>query len=215
MNLLAMQNEANGIVQDDAYVDLIADYINESFLQAAGQVNLPDLKRLATISTQSGEMYNSLRGVTGGFNGRLTSIIGEYSEDIIVYNTLEDMVNEIQRQSRTFTDVGAVEMIALEGHVLWYFPIPAVPQSIAAIVFGNPPVLINETDSPDSFPDHVHKNIGVHGACYMAFDQIEDGLEGAKVNTLAHYALFQKGISDLHAWIAKNRKNYITSVMNV
>jgi hypothetical protein len=216
MTFAEMQTETLSIIQDDSYTDSVGGYINESFLQAAGQENLPDLKRLGIIITEVGQMYTSLRGVVGGFSGRLSAIIqASDSDEIAIFKNLEAMVQEIRDSQRVLTEEGAVEMIALEGHIIWYFPIPAAPQSIAAILFGNPPVLLNDEDVPLPFPDYVHRKIGVHGACYMIYDQIEDGIEGAKVNTTMHFNLMNKGITETKEWVAKNRVNSITSIMNV
>ena len=213
MNFAQMLEEAAGIIQDDSYIDKIGGYINEAFLQAAGQVNLPDLKRLGTLNTIPDQMFASLRGISGGFNGRIAVIVGNL--DIQVFEDLDAMINEISFSVRDTAEVGPVEFLALEGHTLWYFPSPATPQSIMAILYGNPLVLSLDEDIPTAFPDTVHFNIGVHGACYFAFDQIEDGIEEAKVNTASHYALFQKGITDLMEWVGKNKKHNITSIMNV
>jgi len=213
MNFAKMCEEANEIIQDASYIDKIGGYINEAFLQAAGQVNLPDLKRLGTLNTIPDQMFASLRGISGGFNGRIAVIVGNL--DIQVFEDLDAMLNEISFYDRDTTEVGPVEFLALEGHTLWYFPSPATPQSIMAILYGNPLVLSLDEDIPTAFPDTVHFNIGVHGACYFVFDQIEDGIEEAKVNTASHYALFQKGITDLMEWVGKNKKHNITSIMNV
>jgi len=213
MNFAKMCEEANEIIQDASYTDKIGGYINEAFLQAAGQINLPDLKRLGTLNTIPDQMFASLRGISGGFNGRIAVIVGNL--DIQVFEDLDAMINEISFSVRDTAEVGPVEFIALEGHTLWYFPSPATSQSIMAILYGNPLVLSLDEDIPTAFPDTVHFNIGVHGACYFAFDQIEDGIEEAKVNTASHYALFQKGITDLMEWVGKNKKHNITSIMNV
>jgi hypothetical protein len=213
MNFAEMQEMALGIIQDDSYYDKVGGYINEAFLQAAGKVNLPDLKRLGTLNTIPDQMYASLRGISGGFNGRIAAIVG--NPELKVLESLDSMVNEITLTERVTAEIGPVEFIALEGHTLWYFPSPTISQSIVALLYGNPPVLSLADDKPNAFPDHVHVNIGVHGACYFAYDEIEDGIEDAKVNTTSHYALFQKGITDLMEWVGKNKKHTITSVMDV
>jgi hypothetical protein len=213
MNFAKMQEMALEIIQDDSYADKVGGYINEAFLQAAGRVNLPDLKRLGTLNTIPGQMFASLRGVSGGFNGRIAAIVGDLGFQR--FEDLNAMVNDISFYERDTAEVGPVEFLALEGHTLWYFPSPATSQSIMAILYGNPLVLSADEDIPTAFPDIVHFNIGVHGACYFAYDQIEDGIEDAKVNTASHYALFQKGVTDLMEWAGKNKKHNITSIMNV
>ena len=208
MTLEELTTEFTLIVQDDTFSDSAVNYINEAFLQAAGQINLPDLKRVAVASTTVSQNFTSLAGIGANFNGRLTKV---NSETIAVFNSLEDMMDDITFCGKFLQDVGAVERIALEGRTLWYHPIPTVAENIQVVLYGNPVALVDDSDVPSEFIEYTHRNIGVHGAAMIAFSIIEDGIEGDKVNTAVHKIFFDDGVQKLREWVGKNRKHCITS----
>lgn len=211
MNFAELKQEVSNIINDDSYEDSIANWVNEAFLQASGEVNLPDLKRIAVISTTEDLSYAQLCGLSDGFSGRLVKL---FDQTIDVYGNVESMFTEVQNQSREYNENGAVEMVALEGMTLWYFPIPKPAQQLMAILFSNPKKLVDGSDIPVGFPEIVHRNIGVHGACMLYFETIEDGIEGDKVNTKYHLEMYQLGIQQLKDWIFKHRVNMVTSTLN-
>ena len=208
MTLAEMEQEAKNIIQDSSFDASIIGYINEAFLQASGRINIPDLKRIASPSTVTEQMYTQLYDIDGGFSGRLTKLM---NSDILRFNTLEDMLTYIQERQRVLTETGSVEMVALEGRTLWYFPIPTTEETLTCILHNNPTVLEFADDMPVEFPEICHRNIGVHGAAFLAYDIIEDGIDGDKVNTNHHFAMFEKGITQLQEWIGRHRVHCITS----
>lgn len=210
MTFAEMVQEVKNIVNDSSYDDSIPGYVNEAILQASGEVNLPDLKRIGVATTAEDLMYTSLVGVSEGFNGRLSKLL---DQTIVRYADLESMLSAIQGQSRELTENGAVEMVALEGRTLWYFPIPKPAQNLTCVLFGNPPVLADE-DEPTWMPEICHRNICVHGAVMMHFERIEDGIDGEKVNTNYHTTQYLKGLQQLKEWVGRHRVHYITSTLN-
>lgn len=206
-----MVQEVINIVQDSSFDDSIPGYINEAFLQASGRVNVPDLKRIGIATTVDDQMYVSLAGLSSGFGGRLAKFI---NNELARFNSIEDLANRVASESRVLTEVGAVEYVALEGRTLWYFPTPTTAESLQCILFSNPTLLVDDTDTPDEFPEICHRNIGIHGAAYLAFLVIEDGIEGDKVNTNFHYTMFEKGVQQLVEWVGRHRVHMITSTMN-
>lgn len=209
MNLKEMRDEVTILVQDGSYVTADVDkYINRAFTNMAGQINLPDLKRVDTITTVVGQSYTSLAALSGGFNGRLSKV---HAENITIYPSLEDLISGIEEDGELFGEAGDVTRLALEGSTVWYDKIPAVPQTLMAILYGNPPLLVADADIPSVFPEHTHWNIGIHGAAMLMFDPIEDGVTGEKVNTTYHEGLYLKGKQEALEWIARNRTHSISS----
>lgn len=206
-----MQQEVKNIIQDSSFDSSVAGYINEAFLQASGRVNIPDLKRIGVASTIEGQMYTSLAGIQDGFGGRLSKML---TPDILRFKDIETLSTWVIQQSRSLTETGPVEAVALEGKTLWYFPSPPTDQDLSCILFANPKILEDADDSPDAFPEICHRNIGIHGACYLAYGIIEDGIEGIKTNTEYHFGRFEAGIVQMQEWIGKHRVHQITSVMN-
>jgi hypothetical protein len=206
-----MKQEVLNIIQDDSFNSSIAGYVNEAFLQASGRVNIPDLKRVGIATTVIGQMYTSLAGIPDGFSGRLTRLL---DPNIVRHTNVESLLAHISVANRDITEINPVEDVALEGKTLWYFPTPSTPQSIQALMFSNPIIMTDDDNTPEAFPEICHRNIGVHGAAFMAFSMIEDGIEGDKVNTNHHFTMFEKGITQLTEWIGKHRPHQISSIFN-
>lgn len=211
MQFSEMIQEVKNIIQDDTFDDSVAGYINEAFLQASGRINIPDLKRVGIATTISDQMFTSLAGISDGFSGRLSKVL---STTIQRFNSVEDLMSHILTSQRELTEVGSVEYVALEGKTLWYFPSPSTEEEIPCILFTNPTILEEDEDTPDFIPEICHRNIGVHGAAFLAYTQIEDGIDGEKVNSAYHYSLFEKGINSLQEWVGKNRINTICQAFN-
>ena len=86
------------------------------------------------------------------------------------------------------------------------------------IYYTSPTLLSKNADSPSQFPDHLHRKLFVHGAAWMIFDQIEDGIEqDKKVNTQSQFFHSfseinkESGIVKLREWIGMNRVHHISS----
>jgi len=116
----------------------------------------------------------------------------------------------------TLDSTGVPKDIALENKTLWYHPMGAYTASI--VYYTCPALLVNKTDEPTDFPGHLHRKLFVHGAAWMIYDQIEDGIEQQnKVNTKSHfYHSFHEdnktsGIVKLREWIAMNKVHHISS----
>ena len=206
-----MVQEVKNIIQDPSFDLSVPGYVNEAFLQASGRVNIPDLKRIGVATTITEQMFTSLAGVQDGFSGRLSKVL---DNKILRFKRVEDLMTWVLSRSRLIEEVGPVEAVVLEGKTLWYFPTPATEQSIPCVLFSNPILLEDVDASPDFVPEICHRNIGVHGAAFLAYGLIEDGIEGDKVNTNYHFTMFEKGIAQLQEWIGKHKINTISSTFN-
>jgi hypothetical protein len=204
----AMIQEVKNIVQDTSFDAAIPGYINEAFLQASGRINIPDLKRMGIATAIGGQNYVSLSGIPNGFSGRLTKVL---DNTISRFKNIEDMFSWVTDHSRLTNEVGTIEAVTLEGKTLWYFPQPSSEQSISCILFSNPTPLEYDEDEPIEFPEVCHRNIGIHGAAFLCYLVIEDGIEGDKVNTNFHYGLFEKGVQQLLEWVGRHRVHMISS----
>ncbi len=217
MNLGDMVTEVDNIVDESGFSTAdITVYINQAVQYAAAQVDLPDLKKLVTGTTVLAQPYCSLESVDGGFGGRVSRAS---DPNIAIYPNLDLLMDEyVTYAYQDLTQAGDVEAIALEGNNLWYQYVPAEEANIILLVYQNPATLEANADIPSAFPAHLHRQLFVHGAAYMMFDQIEDGLEGQKVNTNAHFMQSfseqnrHSGITKLREWLGKNRTHWKSSV---
>jgi hypothetical protein len=215
MKLEAIRNEVENLIDDPSYdADTIDSYINHTLAFAAGQVNLPSLKRISTVATVVEQAYVSLLGVAPDFSGVLRRVKRANGDEPLVYPDLERLLDDYPEMDKE----GAVEATTLEGSVLWYQKIPVSPETLTILFYENPSPLLKGEDIPSDFPVHTHRKLFVHGTAFMIFDQIEDGIEGDKINSKQHfYHSFDErsrdsGITKLREWLARTTKHHISSV---
>ena len=217
MNLGDMITEVDNIVDESGFSDAnITDYINQAIDYAAGQVDLPDLKKLITVTTVTSQPYTTLVGVARGFSGKILRVS---DPDIAIYPNLQLLMDDyVSDDYQDLTEEGNLKAIALEGKTLWYQYVPAEETNIVLLVYQGPPALEAASAEPGNFPAYLHRSLFVNGAAFYMFDQIEDGLEGNKVNAAAHFRQAfdegnrHSGITKLKEWIGRNRRHWKSSV---
>ncbi len=216
MNLGEMVTEVSNLIQDDSFSNtIIKNYINNTIKHVADTINLPGLKGIDSVDTVVSQNYTSLTGLASGFSGRLVSCL---SDGITIYSTLEDLMAVY---APDIDEEGDVEGIALEGNTLWYQKIPAEAETLILIYYQNPESLTADADEPVAdISESVHRKLFVHGTAHFIYDEIEDGVEGEKVNTKAQFwQAFDtrnrnSGISELRSILAKKRVHCLTSIWN-
>lgn len=221
MNLSQMREEVQLIVQDAGFTeDAVDNYINQALQFACTKVAIPSLKVVGSVDTVVGQRYCNLTTASGGFSGRLNAVFNSTKETQC--NFFPDLDSLLV--SYPTEETGSVQYVALEGDILWYHPVPEEVESLTVLYYTNPVALAEDTDVPTELPSALHRKLLVHGACYMIFDMIEDGIEGEKVNTLSHfYHSFndgpgrgvKSGIQDLHEFVGGRRRNFQSSVWRV
>jgi hypothetical protein len=214
MKLLEIKTELSNLVQDASFSgDTLDSYINQAILYAGANVDLPHLKRIDTVDTIVSQAYTTLTGLTGGFSGKLRKVKDSDGNPITIYSNLELLMDEYP----TMVEEGEVEAVALEGYTLWYQKIPEAAETLTCLYYRDPTTLSKNDDIPSDFPAHLHRNLFVHGAAWMVYDQIEDDEEGGKVNTKSQFWLSfdetsrHSGITKLREWIGKTRRHNISS----
>lgn len=217
MNLGDIVTEVDNIVDDPDYTsDDIKEYVFQAILYAGAQVNLPHLKRIGTIDTVEDQAYVSLATLTGGFSGRLLRVA---TNGIAIYPNLQMLLDEyVTEDYPDLSEAGSVEAVALEGNILWYQYVPEEVETLTLLYYQNPSIDLANADSPSDFPAHLHRKLFVHGAAWMMFDMMEDGMEAPKVNTAAQFFHSfdernkHSGITKLREYVGGNRTHWKSSV---
>lgn len=221
MNLAEMRTALSDIIQDPSYTDEYLDnFINYAYLLACGEVELSSLKRLDVVTTVADQYSLDLSTLTGGFAGRL-SYIGRSSSsstsEVKVCASLELLLSEYPGLDKTGSSVVAV---AVEGSTLYYQPAPAsvaAQETLRVVYYRNPSELSAPGDIPTHIPEMLHRELLINGAAWAIFDQIEDGLDGEKINAKAYYwrsfshKNAKSGINRLYAWKGANSPHFISS----
>ena len=214
MNRLELRTEIENLIQDSSFSEAaLNEYINQVILYVAAQADIPELKRIDIVNTIVGQAYASLSGLAGGFSGKLRRVKNADGNAIEIISDLALLMDAYP----TMDKEGEVETVALEGSTFWYQNIPAEVETLTCLYFRNPTNLSEDDSIPSDFPEHLHRQLFVHGSAWIIFDQIEDGIEGEKVNTKAQFWLSydernrHSGIVKLREWISKTRRHNISS----
>ena len=214
MNRLEIRTEIENLIQDGSFSgDTLNSYINQAVLYTGAQVDIPELKGIDTVDTILGQAYTTLSGLTGGFSGKLKRVKNSDGDAISIFSDLALLMDEYPLMN----EEGDVEAVALEGSTLWYQDIPTAAETLTCLYYRNPATLSADNEIPSDFPEHLHRQLFVHGTAWIIYDQIEDGIEGEKVNTKGQFWLSfdernrHSGIIKLKEWIGKTRRHNISS----
>lgn len=205
MTFTEMVDACRSIVKDaePSIVAGIPDYINEALLWAADEVILPSLKTVTSVTTNTSQAYISM---PTRFDGRLVWIGNSDGPIYISPNGLAGILDDYP----TLTESGDITMVALEGTVLWYQPIPSTAVSLTCIVCYKPTSLVNDTDTPTDFPDYLHREILVEKAASIAYNIIESGQE-VRTNSGIHERNALAGIIKLKQWLSRRKTSLTTT----
>lgn len=216
MKLEHIRREVENLVDDPSFdSETIDQYINQALEYVASQINLPTLKGLGVVSTELNQAYTDMSVISGNnFSGILRLVVREDGKFPTIYADLESLILEYP----TLDQEGNIEAVALDGNTLWYQKIPTTETPLTVVYFRDPAPLVKDSDIPSDTPSHLHRHLYVHGAAYLIYDQIEDGIDGEKVNTANHrWQSFDEnnklsGITKLREWLGKRRVHHISSV---
>jgi hypothetical protein len=214
MNRGELRTELENVIQDGSFSEAtLNNYINMALKYACAQVLLPSLKRVDTVETSTTAAYVALTGLGGGFSGVLNKVVDSDENDIYIYGNLDELMTEYP----LLNEEGDIEGVALEGSTLWYQKIPDEAETLTVLYYRNPEELSADGDTPGEVPDFLHIPLLVFGSAFFVYNQIEDGIEGNKVNAKSHWWMSfdesnrESGISKFREWIGKRRRHHISS----
>lgn len=209
MNLEDIRNEVISVVSDSSFsTEYITAIVNETLQKVCGRVIIPGLKMLTTATLDIGVSSVSL---SSDFGGRVVRVLNSSGEVVEVLTSLELMMDRFGAME----EVGELEAVCQEGNVLWFAERVSAPETVTILYLKRPGELVAGSDIPSELPDFLHRDLLVYGTAVVLFNQIEDGLDGAKTNTQVYMGLFEQGISRLCDWIGRNKRHYISSVWSV
>jgi hypothetical protein len=87
--------------------------------------------------------------------------------------------------------------LTTSGLNLVYYPVPAEATSIDCGFFQLPTHLENSTDIPTYLPVGLHKKLLENYVCWDVWANVEDGIEGRKVNTAYYLGQFKEALIEL------------------
>ena len=170
--------------------DEILDLLNEGLIEIAGRVRLPGLETTAEVVTVLDEFQVAL---PADYQHGLFDC-----QDQDKYNPIRVLNSKRQMLAK----YGDLESSGLVRHVcapamdtLFYVPVPVEVRTLTISYYRLPDEL-TESESPSCLPAQFHKVLFRY-ACAVLFDDIEDGMEGAKVNTGRHESKYEELVAKL------------------
>ena len=202
------------MVQDSSKYEFVRSYVNMALTEATTKVALPEFKQAASITTVTDAPYVSLQVLPDRFIGGVIKLFGAGLENVKIYQSLNDMIDgeEIVDMAEVGTELKA---LAVEGSNVWYYPVPEVPIALLILYYTTHPLLVADTDSITLFPDFIQRKVVCARAAELCFEKIEDGIDGAKVNTESYAVTANKGIQELHEYVGRSRRHFVSSVWGV
>lgn len=170
-------------IQDPAFTrETILGHINSCNQELADKILLPDLADgSGTITTA---IDANKVAVPATFHKNIY-LAQQDESPVLVYLSLPLMIGQLGAFN---LDSGNVTSICNVGQYIYYQNVPSTGVDIDLAFYRVPVGMI---DATDSYPDGISNNQNFedcmfHYGCWKAFKTIEDGIEGAKVNTVYH-----------------------------
>lgn len=203
------------IIQDSSY-DLTGDLLpllNEGLEVVAARVRLPDLFTSAELDTAADGDY--MVNMPDDFHAHFVQAYNKVSGRAVhVYKSHTQLTLKFPG----LTEEGSVTHAALAGSRLYYQPAPQDPETLRVFYYEKPPQITFSGDpvvydpaTITCIPSAFHGKLLVNYICREIFGEIEDGLEGAKVNWNTHNKLFEEGLEQLEEFvgIAQGEPEYV------
>jgi len=203
MKLEQMIKEVSRLV-DDKYYDpiTIQEFLNKALDMCALDVDIPEFKRVATIETVVGKAYAYLNEQIPQFGGRVRRVKNA-GVDLKIYSSLDELLDNYEDLAAT----GDVEVVALEGRVLWYAKVPETATSLLILYFENPePFKQKVTEELPWLPNACQLKVICHGAASLIWNELEEEDSGQPM-TARYLASYKEGILEYKQWITRNRQN--------
>ena len=204
MKLETLQSEIEDIVQDPAYTgDYVVDLINEAVsviargVEVPGELGitspLPDLFTTGTVTLTDSARHQSLP------DDYQRNVIGVYSSGGVGQIPVMDSFQKFMQKYPVLETGSSLDAVVVHGKNLFYHP--AVSLDVTVMYYRQPDELEVFDDEPDCIPEPLQRPLLISYACEKIFNRIEDGIEGAKVNTNHYKTEFLEAVMALDRFI--------------
>lgn len=112
----------------------------------------------------------------------------------------------LMRDVGRIDQAGRVIGVAVYGSRFYYQRIPSSTESLTMWYYEQPTAMTERTDTPDCLPEHLATQLLCNYARWRFFAQIEDGIEGAKVNTEYWKGEYEVVMAELQAFVGDEGK---------
>jgi hypothetical protein len=204
MTFAELITEVQNIVQDSAWTEtMIKALLNRAQTVVASGVilpgkyqltpPLPDLYATGTVDTIVGAGACSL---PEDFNRDLIQVVNSDEENVSIIKSFRRFLTDNPER-----EAGSVRICARNGQNLLYRDIPSTAETLTVHYYRSPEELLSSSDEPEGIPVELHKPLLAGYAAAQIFNQIEDGIEGQKINTSFWNNEFQQGLIQLEIMV--------------
>ena len=179
-------------IQDGSYTwQDVVDEFNGCLVYLSGKYNLPDLEHTEDIQTdpRTGRVL-----LPANFQKNLWFCKSTTHNRPIA---IDDTVINLFRRYTVLDQTGVVRRVAVRGRHLHYQRVPSSAETLRLVYYRYPDRLRTRQDKPTCLPDHLVESLLVNYACKEIYSEIEDGIEGAQVNTDRYSNRFAKAEAEL------------------
>lgn len=183
-------------IQDDSFTDtVILGYINACAGQLASVYEIPGLlyTKDIVVDANSGHTVQApgdfLRSIFHAAN--VTT-----KEEIEVFSEFADFVHAYP----LFDEKCPITSLSWFGSQFYFQGVPTKSETIRVMYYGAPSQIV-KTSEPNFVPKHLHSDLFVNYCCAEAYNSIEDGVDGTKVNHNKFTSRFQLACVKLEGWI--------------
>ena len=197
MTLNELVQKVQTAIQDPSFSEAqITGYINRGLFEVAGAVQLPELYKFESITTDVDNPFTALPSdfmrdvvfIHSQKNGGRLTVEVSHIKFLKLYPGLDRTGGGIARAS-------------VKGSMLFYQPVPSTPDTLTVHYHRKPDMLAEGSDEPDCLPAHLQEALLVSFAAWKIFSLIEDGIEGPKVNTDRYDRDFHLALADLKVFL--------------
>jgi len=187
-------------VQDGGFSNAaILALINEGRHYIASKVLLPGLQTSDTVTTTSAKSSVSL---PGDYQRNLFWV-GSQAQGRRIGTREGDYYNLLTFQEVVPITAGAIEAVCVFGEDLLY---RGMADDTLTLKYYRKPEDISSTSlEPTELPAHLQRSLLVAYCAREMYAEIEDGIEGQKVNTDYWSRRLSEAIADLQSFVAVNR----------
>ncbi len=218
MNADELIEEVANIVTEPSYdddEDVFLRYLNQAMNAIAGQLLLPALA----------DGYGTVTTVTDGFTIDLPE---DYHKGLFLAQC-DGVPVEVFRDLKSIatffgglksSESGDVAGVVTSARRFIYQRVPTEATDIEIFYYRRP---VPMEEGSDSYPDGLFTSVVgnddldwalIHHACWKIFSKIEQGIDGAKVDTMYHQGLFKERLDDLKDHCIREGQNFATQATN-
>jgi hypothetical protein len=192
------------IIQDSSYSDAtILSYLNRGLRAIAGGVIVyyPDGSKALSSPLPNLATTSDITTTTAAY----VALPSDYSRELYaavnsgtgVMLFIEDAFLAFLRKYPKLDRSSSVHEVSINGTSLYYQGIPSTAETITLYYHEAPTALTAGTGTPSCLPVHLQEDLLANYVAWKIYDQIEDGVEGQKINTMNYKTLFNEAMINL------------------